>query len=260
MNGAVPPFNPNFFSVADGPSSNASTFAGAVYSAAPSAIPPVAHQLQQQQQQRWAHSTIFGNNITSAVPQPFFGGAIDSATMEWLLSDDFDDYVGGAPPPLVAPNNQVLGKASNVDEAKPTATTGSTNGASSMAPQEDLPGNNDEQVDGNHAGLTAPVMPPPDGLYEDNTFSLHGTLLRDLHGPLSEFDDIVDLDLLLGALTGFRAAATDDVEDAGTSLVAGEEGGSCMDGLGNLDGLQIPYDLLESFTVPCHRNWNNVRQ
>jgi hypothetical protein len=258
MNGAVPPFNPNF-SVADGPSSNASTFAGAVYSAVPSAIPPVAHQLQQQQQQRWAHSTIFGNNITSAVPQPFFGGAIDSATMEWLLSDDFDDYVGVAPP-LVAPNNQVLGKASNVDEPKPTATTGSTNGASSMAPQEDLAGNNDEQVDGNHAGVTAPVMPPPDGQYEDNTFSLHGTLLRDLHGPLSEFDDIVDLDLLLGALTGFRAAATDDVEDAGTSLFAGEEGGSCMDGLGNLDGLQIPYDLLESFTIPCHRNWNNVRQ
>jgi hypothetical protein len=35
------------------------------------------------------------------VPQPFFKDAIDSATMEWLRSDDFDDYVGGAPP-LVA--------------------------------------------------------------------------------------------------------------------------------------------------------------
>jgi hypothetical protein len=150
----------------------------------------------------------------AVLPQPFFRDAIDRATMEWLLSDDFDDYVSGAPP-LVAPNNnQVVGKDSNVEE--PTATAGNTN-----------------------VGVTAVAMPPSDDQCEDNT----SFPLRDLHGGLSEFDDFQ-----LGGFTGGgSAAADDDDDDAGTSLNASEEGGSNIDGLGNLDGLPIPYDLLENF-------------
>jgi hypothetical protein len=160
-----------------------------------------------------------------------------------------------------------------------------TIGASSMAPQEDLAGNNGVQVaqedvihgslvgshqgegagtamDSFHAGVTATAMAPSDDQDEDNTSFSHDTLLRDLHGPLTEFDDIVDLNFLLGGLIGGGAAVADDVEDAeGTSLVAGEEGDdSNMDGLGNLDGLQIPYDLLQTFVVPCHNNRNNIRR
>ncbi|RCV09743.1 hypothetical protein SETIT_2G054000v2 [Setaria italica] len=288
-------------------------------------------------------------------PQPV-SSAIDSATMEWLLSDDFDDYVGGSPP-AVAPNNQVLGMASNVDE--PTTMAGgafgstSTNAASSMAPEDlvaipDCGTTNAASFMAPHQDLgsmpnggsskaasfmaldvsdltmaggafgdasPAPFMAAPQDLgaapngmvardqdlsaapngdqvaqeddtygsvmgsqgqgagavmdgddamlpsdqYEDNTsFPPDEALLGDLHGPMFEFDDVVDLDAMLGGLTGGGAAAADD-DDAGTSLIAGEEGGS-MNGLGNLDGLKIPYELLGDFLFWYDRNGNNARE
>uniref|UniRef100_K4A2A2 Response regulatory domain-containing protein n=1 Tax=Setaria italica TaxID=4555 RepID=K4A2A2_SETIT len=197
------------------------------------------------------------------LPQHIRDDASGKAKMlDLLFSDDFnDDCSAGSS--LVAPDDQAPGMASNLNEL--TALAGGAFGSSGndtafMAPHQlvldngingSLMGSQVQDTGAamegdDDAGLTVAMLPSDQYEDDDTSFPLHA-LLGDLHGPMLEFND-ADLDAIPDG-------------GAGTSLVAGEEGGR-ENGLDNLAGIDIPHDVMQlhDFPFPQPKNKNNVRE